>query len=88
MCTWISTHRDIKASGKGPDGWFPVTRANVGYDHPSHVFLNHAVLLDFINPSMDVSKRVAVEMNVASAKALVEVLQEAIAAAEASGVAE
>lgn len=88
MCTWITTHATIKGSGKGPSGWFPVSRANVGYDHPFHAALNHAVLLDFINPSLDVGQRVAVEMNVASAKALVEVLQAAIVAAEQSGVAE
>ncbi len=88
MCTWITQEAAITGSGKAGQGWFPVTRANVGYDHPFNAPFEHAVLLDFTNPTLGASARVAVEMNLASARALVQTLQAAIEAAEISGVAE
>jgi hypothetical protein len=88
MCTNICHSAAIAGSGKGAGGWFPVTQAHVGFDHPVHASLDHAFLLDFVNPSLGTGARVAVEMNLASAKALLGQLQAAIADAEASGVAE
>lgn len=88
MCTCITEQAGITGSGKGPGGWFAVSQANVGYDHPFHAPFEHALLLDFVNPNLGTGARVAVEMNLASARALVTKLQAAIAAAELSGVAE
>ena len=88
MCTWISERAPITGSGKGAQGWFAVSQASVGFDHPFHAPFEHAVLLDFVNPALGADARVAVEMNIASAKALVGTLQEAIAQAEQSGAAE
>jgi hypothetical protein len=85
MCTMITMQAEINGSGKGSAGWFPVTQANVGYDHATHSQFDHAVLLDFVNPGMGVGARVAVEMDLASGKALVAQLQAAIAAAEREG---
>ena len=88
MCTMISMKTAVTGSGKGAAGWFPVRQANVGYDHATHAQLDHALLLDFVNPDLGASARIAVELDLASGKALVAQLQAAIAAAEASGVAE
>lgn len=88
MCTSISEQAPIRGSGKGAQGWFPLSLANVGFDHPFHAPFEHAVLLDFSNPELGAAARVAVEMNVASARALVEKLEAAIEAAELSGAAE
>lgn len=88
MCTWISLSTRVMGSGKGSAGWFPLSQANVGYDHATHAPLEHALLLDFVNPAMGPGARVAVEMNLASGKALLEQLRAAIEAAEQSGVAE
>ena len=88
MCTMIALKTPIAGSGKGAAGWFPLTQANVGYDHPTHGQFDHALLLDFVNPALGASARVAVELDLASGKALVAQLQAAIAAAELSGVAE
>ncbi len=85
MCTMISMQTAVNGSGKGATGWFPISQANVGYDHATHSQLDHAILLDFVNPGMGVSARVAVEMDLASGKALVEQLQAAIAEAERNG---
>lgn len=88
MCTCITEQAPITGSGKGTQGWFAVSRVNVGYDHPFHAPFEHAVLLDFSDPSLGPDARVAVEMNLASTRALIEKLQAAVEAAEHSGVAE
>ena len=86
MCTMISMRTPVSGGGKGAGGWFPVTQVNIGYDHTSYLRQEHALLLDFVNPGLGPSARVAVELDLASGKALVEQLQAAIRAAEASGV--
>ena len=86
MCTMIQMRTAVSGGGKGAKGWFPVTQANVGYDHTSFLRQEHALLLDFVNPSMDPSARVAVELDIESGKALITQLQAAIEAAEKSGV--
>jgi hypothetical protein len=88
MCTMISMKTPVSGSGKGAAGWFPVSQANVGFDHATHAQVEHALLLDFVNPDLGASARVAVELDLASGKALVAQLQAAITAAERSGVAE
>ncbi|HEX2171113.1 MAG TPA: DUF6295 family protein [Dehalococcoidia bacterium] len=85
MCTMISLTTPITGSGKGTGGWFSVSQANVGYDHAAHAQLEHALLLDFVNPDLGTGARVAVEMDIASGKALLAQLQAAIEAAEATG---
>lgn len=88
MCTMIAQTTPIQGSGKGPAGWFALSRATVGYDHATHLPAEHALLLDFMNPALGVDARVAVELSLASGRALIEQLQLTIAAAERSGVAE
>ena len=88
MCTMISMQTAVTGSGKGAAGWFPISQANVGYDHAAHTQAEHALLLDFVNPDMGASARVALEMDIASGKALVAQLQAAIAQAERSGFTE
>ena len=85
MCTMIAESTPISGSAKGASGWFAVTQANVGYDHATQGQLDHALLVDFVNPEMGVSARVAVELDIPSGKALIAQLQAAIDAAEASG---
>jgi len=88
MCTMIAMHTAVKGAGKGDEGWFPLDRANVAFDHPTHTRAEHALLLDFVNSGLDPSARVAVELDIASGKALIEQLQAAIEAAELAGVTE
>jgi hypothetical protein len=88
MCTMIQMRTAVSGGGKGAQGWFPVTQANVGFDHTTYLRQEHALLLDFVNPSMDPSARVAVELDIASGKALLAQLQAAIDAAEKSGFEE
>ena len=86
MCTNIAVTRQIAGVGKGPDGWFPITQATIGYDHATHSAAEHALLLDFVNYGIGTSSRVALELDLDSGRALLEQLTQAIAEAEASGV--
>ena len=86
MCTTISSTASIRGAGKGADGWFPVTQSVVAFDHPGHTGADHALLLDFANFDLATCARVGVEMDLASGKALLQQLQNAIEAAETSGL--
>ena len=88
MCTTINLRTPVSGGGKGAGGWFPVTQSSIGYDHTTYLTQQHALLLDFINPELGPSARVALELNIASAKALVMQLQAVIDAAERSGFPE
>jgi hypothetical protein len=88
MCTCISSTVAVDGAGKGASGWFKVTDSTVGYDHPSFSSSDHAILLDFTSAREGLSARVAVELDLASGRALLAQLQQTIRAAELSGVAE
>jgi hypothetical protein len=85
MCTYIAVTAPVDASGKGAGGWFPITQATVGFDHPVSVAHDHALLLDFVNPALGPSARVALEMSLDSGRSLLEQLKSAIAQAEDAG---
>ncbi len=74
MCTMISEQVTIEGSGKGTKGWFPVREANVSYDHPFNAPFEHALNIDFVNESMGLEARVAVELSVEAARALVDTI--------------
>jgi hypothetical protein len=82
MCTSIVEVALADGAGKGNGGWFKLTHSVVSYDHPHHALLEEAITIDFLNPAEGPSARVAVELALASAKALSEALARAIAAAE------
>jgi hypothetical protein len=82
VCTSIVEIVAAQGSGKGSDGWFDLTHSVVSYDHPHHALLEEAITLDFVNSSLGPGARVAVEITLASAKALNAALAKAIAAAE------
>ncbi len=88
MCTMINQIAQIEGVGRGQSGWFEVTQASIGYDHATHTQAEHALLLDFVNPALGAGARIALEMNLASGRALLETLQKAIKEAEESGVHE
>jgi hypothetical protein len=88
MCTYINKQADISGSGKGTSGWFPLARLTVAFDHPVSAQLGHAVLIDFQDPDTDAGGRIALELDIASATALVGTLQQTIDEALRSGLAE
>ena len=88
MCTMIAEQIAVEGSGKGASGWFTVRQANVSYDHPFNVPLDHALNIDFVNEAQGPGARVAVELSVASARALVEMIQAVLNKADAGGFLE
>ena len=85
MCTMIVQQVDMDGSGKGAGGWFPLRRANVSYDHPFHVALEHALNIDFVNETQGLGARVSVELSAAAARSLAETILTVLAQAEAGG---
>jgi Family of unknown function (DUF6295) len=84
MCSYLTVATDIAGSAKGPRGWFSVTSAQVYFDHPFHAPFDHALNIDFIDPSKGPAARVAVELSAESARRLVDSINEALAAAGAA----
>ncbi len=79
MCTYATERISVTGSGKTPSGWVPVTTATVYYDHPVHAQAEHTLNIDFLNPDLGPSARVALELSAASAMALVAAVQAALA---------
>ena len=84
MCTYITEKAKITGSGKGPNGWFPITEARVYYDHPFYHPADHTLNIDLINQSIGLDARVAVELTEESAQALVKVINAALKTGEFS----
>jgi len=85
MCTMIAQQVNVTGSGKAGTGWFRVDQASVSYDHPFDMPLEYTLNLDFTNHSGDPGTRVAVELDAASARMLVEVIQQVMQKAEQGG---
>lgn len=88
MCTMIARQTAVAGSGKGTGGWFTLSGANVSYDHPFSVPLEHALNIDFVNEARGPGARVAVELDAASARALAQTILAVLAEAEAGGFLE
>jgi hypothetical protein len=78
----------IEGSGKGAGGWFTVRQANVSYDHPFNAPLDHALNIDFVDEAQGPGARVAVELSVTSARALVQTIQAVLSQADVGGYLE
>jgi hypothetical protein len=74
VCTYQTEHLDVSASAKTAAGWASMTKAIVYFDHPVHFGAGHALMIDFLNPSLGASARAALEMDPASARALAEAI--------------
>jgi hypothetical protein len=85
MCTMIVKKVKIDGSGKGTNGWFTVNQANVSYDHPFHIPMEHALNIDFVNEDLGPGARVAVELSEKAARSLVDAIQDVIGQAKAGG---
>lgn len=82
MCTMIAQQVRVNASAKAGQGWTRVDLASVSYDHPFDMPVEYSLNLDFTN---EAGARVAVELDAASARLLVQTIQEVMRQAEAGG---
>ena len=78
MCTYQTTTLAVRGSGKGAQGWFPVSDATVYFDHPVHASADHTLNIDLLNPSRGAGARVALELDAGSARALAEAILETL----------
>jgi hypothetical protein len=88
MCTMIAVQVKIDGCGKGANGtsdWFTLREADISYDHPFQASFEHALNIDFVNESLGPGARVAVELSVESARALVASIQAVLDRAETGG---
>ncbi|HEU5157492.1 MAG TPA: DUF6295 family protein [Streptosporangiaceae bacterium] len=81
MCTHQTHRAELAGSGKGADGWFALTQANVYVDHPFDAPYEHTLNIDFADPAKGPAARVAVELTEESALALIDAIKAALAAA-------
>jgi hypothetical protein len=82
MCTNIAMSTEISGSSKGPQGWYPVVKAVVSYDHPFHAQLDHAINIDFVDGTNGLSGRASVELTIDGARQLAETILSAVKQAE------
>ncbi len=85
MCTMIAQQIKIHGSAKASAGWIKVDTASVSYDHPFEMPLEYTLNLDFTNQAGEPGERAAVELDLDSARALVQVIQDVLKQAEAGG---
>jgi len=88
MCTMIAHQVKIQGRGKTGPEWFEVSEANVSYDHPYDLPLEHALNIDFVNEALGPGARVAVELSVEAARQLVKTIEAVLAQADQRGVLE
>src|SRR5947208_8767177 len=88
MCTMIAHQVQIMGRGKSGPEWFEVREANVSYDHPYDLPLEHALNIDFVNEALGPGARVAVELSVDAARQLVKTIEAVLAQADQRGVLE
>jgi Family of unknown function (DUF6295) len=82
MCSYVTEKAAVTGSGKGPDGWFPLSHATVYLDHPYYSPLEHTLNIDFINEAAGPAARVAVELSPESARELVARIEAVLQAVE------
>jgi len=88
MCTMIAHQTKIQGRGKSGQDWFELREANVSYDHPYDMPLEHALNIDFVNEAAGPGARVAVELSVDAARKLVQTIEAVLAQADQRGVLE
>jgi hypothetical protein len=84
VCSYIVEQGDVMAHGKGVSDWIKLTRANVYYDHPVSVPLDHALIIDFVDESAGPGSRVSVELSADSARELIRLIQATLETGQAA----
>ena len=79
MCSYVTVKTEVEGGGKGAEGWFRLSHANVYLDHPYFTQLEHTLNIDFVDEKA--GSRVAVELSPESAQALIRSIESALASA-------
>jgi len=81
MCTYQTEKLEVSGSAKGQGGWFPLSNATVYFDHPAHYAAEHSLNIDFLDLGGKSPRRVAVELDPASASELAHAILATLPAA-------
>lgn len=85
MCTMIVEKTKVDGTARGMNGWFRLEQVNVSFDHPFNAPFEHALNIDFVNESIGLSARVAVELSEQAARDLVQTILAVLDRAKAGG---
>ena len=88
MCTMIAHWVKLHGRGKSGPEWSEIPEANVSYDHPYDLRLEHALNIDLVNEALGPGARVAVELSQEAAHKLVRATEAVLAQADQRGVLE
>ncbi len=80
MCTYLTDTLAVRASAKGPQGWFAAERATVYFDHPVHLGDEHSLNVDLLGAGA-LPARVGLELDASSALALARAVLSTLATA-------
>ena len=84
MCTNVTVTADVSGSSAyDGDEWFAAQRAVVYFDHPQDAMVDHALCIDVWSAD---GRRVAVELDAASARRLVDAIGDVLGATEVQDV--
>lgn len=86
MCTNIARTTSIAGSAKIASGWIKVSELTMSFDHAGHLWVDHALRMDFVDGRGDNGGRVAIELDLQSARAMAERLNEIVSDIERAGV--
>jgi hypothetical protein len=75
MCTYVTNTTSVDGSALGDDDWFRVDRAVVYFDHPQDAPVDHALCIDVWGGT----RRIAVELDAASARRLAQTILDTLA---------
>jgi len=65
-------------------GWTKIGEARMSFDHATHIWVDHALRINFVDLSDESASHVAVELDLVSGRALLRGLAEVLDAAEAT----
>jgi len=82
VCTYLTLATEVTGSGLGESDWFALRQAVVYFDHPQDAPVEHALCIDFRDGEQGAARRVAVELDPASARRLAEAIVSALDAGE------
>lgn len=83
MCTNVTRTAELTCSSAyDGDDWFGADRAVVYFDHPQDAMVDHALCIDVWADG----RRIAVELDAASARRLVDAIEAVLAAPEVEDV--
>jgi hypothetical protein len=78
VCTYATERLTVRGSGKAAGEWSSLTSASVYVDHPYTTPLEHTLNIDLFAESELPARRIALELSLESAEALIVAISRAV----------